>query len=138
MIRQLAGGTILSGQIDVYPFLLQGRGCSQDSQVNSLLGLNLSGEEISSHLTMLESLSNQRTVGWRSDSRLLPGVGTWTGRGHDRRWLAFTVSRISFIHASIQVVSRQERREPKSHPTGERTDERLGFLRGDNYVFRIQ
>ena len=54
MIRQLAGGTILSGQIDVYPTPITRPAVAvRTAKVNSLLGLNLSGEEISSHLTML-------------------------------------------------------------------------------------
>ena len=55
LIRQLAGGTILSGHLDVYPTPIRRPVVSvRIGKVNSLLGLELNGNEISSHLTRLE------------------------------------------------------------------------------------
>ena len=54
LIGQLAGGTVLSGRVDAYPApIVRPRVSVRTSKVNSLLGLNLKDEEISSYLKRL-------------------------------------------------------------------------------------
>jgi phenylalanyl-tRNA synthetase beta chain len=54
LIHQLAGGTILSGHLDVYPTPITRPAVAvRTRKTNSLLGLELRVEEISSHLTKL-------------------------------------------------------------------------------------
>ncbi len=77
LICQLAGGTVLSGRVDVYPAPIVRPPVSvRPNKVNSLLGLSLKDEEISSYLMRLGNTVKQ-AAGMNGEIVSVPPSWRW-------------------------------------------------------------